>query len=202
MRLKVIEPGHGVMTMKQANITVEAAFVMPIVIYMLFALIYLAFFLHDWCIIQGKVDHVMLKAAITAKYDADSVTGEQVYEDIPEQGILHFLDTSAGENEIKITDHLRQELESNLFLSKLSSVEITKNIFGITISSGFRTDVRLPLFGQLFRQYSYMEISEYSPRHDPAETIRAAEVILNTGSEIKGMDKLKETIEEFLKVNN
>jgi hypothetical protein len=44
---------------------------------------------------------------------------------------------------------------------------------------------------------SHSVISGEYPIHDPAETIRVCDVILDTASQIKGVDELKNKIEGF-----
>lgn len=187
--------------LNQANITVEAAFVFPVIIYLIFALFYLAFYLHDRCVIQGTIDKVLLRAVVAMKHDAEITTGAMDYERIKDQGILGVFDNGSEEQK-KIKGYLHQELVNELFLLRLSSVEVKADQYRITVNIGAETKVKLPLFGQLFERYSYTQIEQSSPVHNPAETIRMAEVILDTGSEIKGVNELKEAVEKFLSRND
>ncbi len=182
----------------KGSITVEAAFVLPIVIMTIFSLIYLSFFLHDKCLIQGTVDEVLHKAAITVKHDADIVSGAVNYEKIGDRGVFYLIFGSSQEEEIKIENYLLLELSKGLFLSEISSARVKADKFTIEITVGMKTNVTLPLFGHLFDSYSYIEIIENNPVHSPAETIRATEVILDTGSIMKGVAELKEKLGEFL----
>jgi hypothetical protein len=184
--------------LQQANITVEAAFVMPIAIYTVFALIYLAFFLHDKCLIQGAVDKVVQKAVISVKHEGDIESGAVYYEEINERGAFYQIFGSTEDEKTKIENFLQKELSKGLFLSKVYSTEVEADNYKITVKVEIETKVSLPVFKHLFEQYSVIKITENSPVHDPADTIRAAEVILETGSEIKGVDEIKEKIEKFL----
>lgn len=188
--------------LNQANITIEAAFVFPVIIYLIFALIYLAFYLHDRCVIQGTADKVLYSAAVAMKHDAEITTGAIDYERIKDQRILGVFDRRPEEQQIKIKGCLQQELVKKLFLLRLSSVEVKADMYRITVNIGAVTKVKLPLFGRLFDRYSYTRIEQSSSVHNPAETIRMAEVILDTGSEIKGVNELKEAVEKFLRRND
>lgn len=187
--------------LNQANITVEAAFIFPVIIYLIFALFYLAFYLHDRCVIQGTTDKVLLRAVVAMKHDAEITTGAIYYERIKDQRILGVFDNGSEEQK-KIKGCLQQELVNELFLLRLSSVEVKADQYRITVIIGAVTKVKLPLFGQLFECYSYTRIEQRNPVHNPAETIRMAEVILDTGSEIKGVNELKEAVKKFLSRND
>ena len=49
--------------MKKASYTVEAAFIMPILLGILFLLMYVMFFLHDRAVLQGNFSYVLCRIA-------------------------------------------------------------------------------------------------------------------------------------------
>lgn len=184
--------------MKDASITVEAAFVMPIVIVTVFALIYLAFYLHDYCRLQGAMDKVLHKAAISVKHEADIKTGKVAYEAINDRGIFYLVFGSTQEDKMQILEYLKQELTGFLFITKINHVVVDVGKLNISMSVEAKASVRLPIFQGLFDRFASISIEEGSSVHNPAETIRFAEVILDTGSEIKGVKELKGKLEKFL----
>jgi hypothetical protein len=186
----------------QGSITVEAAFVMPIVIFTIFALIYLAFFLHDMCKIQGMVDKTLHKAGISAKHEANIVTGEISYENISERGVFYLILGNTEEEENRIQLYLQHELSKGLFLTKISSVIVNLGKFKLTVEVEAETKVALPGIKYLFGPLSYRKITGEYPVHDPVESIRRSEVILDTGSKIKGVEELKEKLESIFNFNN
>ncbi|MHB8129870.1 MAG: TadE family protein [Mobilitalea sp.] len=180
-----------------ANLTVEAAYILPIVIFTIFALIYLAFYLHDRSRIQGMVDKTLHKAGFTVKHEADIATGEISYDRINDRGVFYLAVGSTEMEEKQIQKYLQQELADKLFLSKIKSVKVEVGKFKITITVETNTKVSLPGIKYLFDQFSYTEIEGEYPVHNPTETIRRAEVALETGSKIKGIDELKEKMERI-----
>jgi hypothetical protein len=181
----------------RGSITVEAAFIMPIVIFFVFALIYFAFYLHDICRIQSKIDLVLYKAGITVKHEADIVTGHVDYKKIGSRGVFYLLLGSTNEEEKQVQNYLCQELEEGLFLVKVDKIDVTVEKQKIVVSVETGTQVSLKGIKDLFEPYSKIVRKGEYPVHNPAESIRCMEVILETGSGIKGMDKLKEKFERI-----
>jgi len=179
----------------KGSITVEAAFVMPIVIFTIFALIYLAFYLHDMCRIQGIVDMTLHKVGITVKHEANIVTGDISYEDISERGVFYLILGNTEEEENQIQQYLQQGLSKGLFLTKISSVYVDLGKFKLTAKVEAETKVSLPGVKYLFDPLFSRKVTGEYPVHNPVESIRRAEVILDTGSKIKGMEELKEKLE-------
>lgn len=184
---------------EKGSITVEAAFVMPIVVLTVFALIYLAFYLHDYNKIQGTVDLVIHKAGITVKHDADIATGRMSYEDISDRGVFYLLTGDSQVEEHKIGELLGQELSKGLFITYIINTEVEACKLDIKINVLAKTKIGLPLFQNLLNNLLNINMERTYPVHNPAETIRVCEVILDTGSKIKGVDKLKDVIEKFIK---
>lgn len=182
----------------KGSITVEAAFVMPIVILSIFALIYLSFYLHDNCLIQGTMDLTLHKAGMTVKHEADISTGEVSYERISDRGVFYLLFGETEQEEKLIQTYLEQELSKGLFITKIYGIKVSVTKAKIKISIETNTKVSLPGLSYLFDPFADRAfVGEYTI-HNPTETIRGMEVILETGSSIKGVDKLKEIVEGML----
>lgn len=180
------------------SITVEAAFVMPIIILTIFALIYLTFYLHDICRIQGVVDLTVHKAGLALKHDADVETGEISYEEINERGVFYQLFGDSGAED-EIRGILLKELSKGLFLVKAESIEVKDDKQKVRIS--VITDTELTLLGltHIFQAFPKKTITGEYPVHNPAETVRCTEIILETGSKLKGVDELRNKLNSFIK---
>lgn len=181
-----------------ASITVEAAFVMPLVILTIFALIYLSYYLHDVCKLQNQVDYTLHQAGISLKHETDILTGEIKYEDINDRGVYYLITGDAKSEGKLLQKELEQQLSKGLLFMKVSEVMVDVGKFSLSVSINASCKVTLPIFHELFASISNITIRGDYPIHNPAETIRQCEVILDTASDIKGVDKLKKKIEEFL----
>lgn len=180
----------------KGSITVEAAYVMPIILLTIFALIYLAFYLKDINKIQAVTDITLHKAGLTLKHNSDLVTGRVSYEKINERGILYQLMGDSENNEKAIQKYIKKQISGELFVTKVKEIKVKVNNQELIITVKANTDLSLPMLNKLFKPHSVRIISGKYPIHNPAETIRCTEVILETGSSIKGMDKLKDMIDE------
>lgn len=183
----------------KASLTVEAAFVMPIVFFTIIALMYLAFYLHDRNRIQTVSDLSMQKASMTLKHNADIVTGRVSYQRIGDRGVFYLLSYSSKNADEQIKKYMVKQLSSGLFLLKPEDIEVKCNQWKVSSKIVANSEVPLPIFHGLFQQYSKTVIVSDFSIHNPAESIRCMEVILDTGSKIKGMDELKNSLEKYIK---
>ncbi len=181
----------------KGSITVEAAFVMPIVIFTIIALILLSFYLHDTCRVQGIVDKTLNKAGMCVKHEADIASGDIFYEKMKDRGVFYLIFGTTEHEKEQIEEYLVKELSEGLFLSQIKAITVDAGKTKLTIAVDIDTNITLPFFTSLFMQNKYTKIKGEYPVHDPAETIRRTEVILDTGSSIKGVDKLKEKFEKI-----
>lgn len=182
----------------EGSITVEAAFVMPIVILTIFALIYLSFLLYDQNHIQGGVDKVLHNTCITVKHDVITNTGMVDYEKIDDRGVFYFLTRDTKQDNTNLENYLHQELEEGLFQFEISEIKAEVGAFQINVEVLARSKIKLPFFQGLFRQFTYSKTFASAPIHNPADTIRIAEVILETGSNIKGIEELKNILDSLI----
>lgn len=181
----------------KGSFTIEAVFVLPTVIFTMVFIIYLSFYLHDYCKIQGMADHVLNKAALNIKHKSDIITGEIYYDDI-NKGVFTRLFEGKEKAEGEIEDYLYAELSTGLFATKINEVSISAKITHITIMVKGRFQMPIggvPLLSSFDR---LLKVEADALYHYPGDVVRMSEVILDTGTKIKGFDKLKEIIEELL----
>lgn len=177
------------------SITVEAAFVMPIVILAIFALLYLSLYLHDICRIQSVMDLALNKVGMTVKQESDFKTGRVHYEKIGKRNTFQLFSGIGEEEEKQIESYLQEDISKGLFLMKIKAIDVKADQFKIKINIETNTKVTLPGISGLFRQFDNTVVAGEYPVHNPPETIRCTQVILETGSGIKGVDQVKEKIE-------
>ena len=176
--------------------TVEAALLMPLILFVVFSLIYLAFYLHDISRIQGIVDDALKKASLSFKHDSNFITGETNYANINERGAFYLITGSTKQEEETLQKYLQNKLSRGLFITKISGIQTEANKWRIYIRVNVEISISTRGVMNFFDPIAYKIIDGTCSIHNPAETIRMTEVILNTGQKIKGMDAMKKKLEK------
>ncbi len=181
----------------KASITIEASYILPIVIFAIFSIIYLAFYLHDYCILQNAMDMTVHKASLYANQVSDMEENEIYYEAINSRGVFYQIAGDMSPVKQQILVKLKKELEKGMFLYESISIQVEVNHYSIKISLQAKRKINLPIFGRIFKAMESTAIVTKNSIHRPAETIRGMEVIMSTAAELKGVDELKEKLEKF-----
>lgn len=181
------------------SFTVEATIIIPLIFFLIFALFYIGFYLYDLNRIQGVVDNTLNKAGLMIKNDADLINGDIHYDKIKERPVFSIFSQNTAELEDNIRDHMDTGLNKGLFIMDITHKEVAISGGRIKIKIITKSNISL---GGVFnfinpdRQQTYE--SSYTI-YNSADFIRKAEIVLDTGSKIKGLDKLKEKLEKILK---
>ncbi len=144
------------------------------------------------------MDQTLHMASVSFKHEADLDTGRADYDRIGSRGIFYQLQADRSEAEEKLLVYLKKELSRGLWLTKVKKLQATVHQQVTVITVQTETSVSIPFIKELFSSLSYTEIKGDAIVHDPAETIRLCEVILDTGSRIKGVSELKDKVEKAL----
>lgn len=183
----------------QGSFTVEAALIMPMLFYLMFSLFYLSFYLHDINRIQGYLDKMLNRTSILIKHEADIKSGEIIYSKINQRGILYNIVGKSEVLEDDIRSYITEELSDGLFMMQITDIQVKIEKYRIEAKVKIRT--RMPIKGVLsfFKPRQQKVIEEQVTIHDPADTIRMSEVILDTGSKVKGLEELSNIVETVFK---
>lgn len=176
------------------SFTVEAALIFPIIFFAILTMLYLAFYLHDMCRIHDVMDQTLHRAGMSLKHETDFATGAIHYDEINHRGVLYLPFGSTEEEEIQIEQYLNKELKKGLFLTKIININVAvgKWTIGMTVES--ESKVSLPAAKKYLEPYLHKVIQKKYPIHNPTEVIRISEVVLDTGSKVKGAEKLLDKI--------
>ena len=181
-----------------ANITVEAAFVLPVIIYTIFALIYFAFYLHDISRIESTVNEWVYKAALSIKHPVDLGNAEIRYEDINSRGIFYYLKGQLDIETEALSTLLQEELSGGLFIVEVK--EINTEISPFTVSAKVKTILKISLnpVDNLLVKYSVKSIGTTQSVHNPSEFIRICNLITENTDIANSINKLTERLNSLL----
>lgn len=170
---------------------------MPIIFFSVLSVIYLSFYLYDYNRIQGIADHILQKAILNQKHEANIETGEVAY-DVIGLGTISNIFSNSENKEKDIEYLLYKKLSNELLVTKIMNIDVSVSLLEVEIK--IIGELKIPIKGlayfiSLYREYN---IKAKSSIHNPADTVRISEVILDMGSKFKGYDNLKETISRLI----
>lgn len=178
-----------------AMFTIEALLVMPVVLFSVISVIYISFYLYDYCRIQGVSDLLLHKAALNLKHEADIETGEVFYENMEKKRLSYkAVSDSEKDNMEKL---LMAKLSEGLLAAKITDIEISLNFSKIAVS--VEGEFRVPIKGvaQMLFFKKVFKVTGERQLHNPADTVRISEVVLKLGSRIKGTDEVRKILESI-----
>ncbi len=182
----------------RGNFTVEAALLLPMILFIIYSMVCLSFYLHDRSRMEGILDEVLHKGALTLKHEADIRTGRVEYENIGNRGVFYLLTGDTEQQEKEFKDYLQEISEKGFFLTEITDIQVEVNKLTIKITLEGEFEVPLKGIREFFHPDSKITVEAERSIHDPAEFIRISEVVLDTGSKIKGFEELKGRIDKIL----
>lgn len=181
------------------SFTIEAVFVVPIVLFTIVSIIYISFYLHDYNRMRGMTDRTLHRASFYVKHEFDIEKGKIHYEEIKDQGIIcQVFDKSSDTNEDEIETYLMKKLSDGLFATRITDIEVKLDKLKTSIKVTGEFQIPIKGLSKVFFSNKALIIDVSASNHNPAEAVRISEVVLDTGSKIKGIDKLKEKIQTLL----
>lgn len=179
--------------------TVEATFVMTIVIFVIFALIYLTFYLADKSKLQNMLDLTTVKVNEMLKENGNMESGEVSYSNISNKSWIRNLLGDYSAQEQVGENYLKSKLEHGLILAKINSVSMKITHTKIEAKIEVMMDIPLLHARQYFTKESLTaKLSSKASIHNPAEFIRLSDCVLSSTKKIKGADKVIETLKGLI----
>ena len=180
----------------RASFTVEAAIVVPIVTVVIFFILYMSFYLHDRAKIQATLHEIITDGTLLIQYGINPdgyVTNEE------REILYHYFDDK--ESEIEVIEKLIQEaFEKKLFIANIDDVSITNNIGELIILGNLVYETPISGFMSSFSKQSIsIPIKIKGTIFKREEITRVADVVLNTGENIKGV---KAAIDKLAQLRN
>lgn len=176
----------------EGSFTLEAVFIVPIVLFILFAVIDMSFYLHDQCVLHSVSDQLVFELC----HVREKETGrkEVIYEDAQEQSSVLGLSLSREEKQ-RVNEVLRESLKQRLFISQYSGCEITILFHRLTLISIANARIPMPFLKMLLPGQE-IKVCSSGSIHDPAMTVRYEKMIYEEFERTKISTKLQELIEK------
>lgn len=133
----------------KGSFTVEAAFIFPSVLFIIIALIYMGFYMHDKAKINSDINETLLKGKNLVLYEADINTGLIDYDAYLNRGILYSLEGNMEDYKTEISDYINKSLDNGLFIASINQVEV--NVTYSSLSVEINASMKFP----------FLEIKKY-----------------------------------------
>lgn len=155
--------------------TVEAVFVIPIVIFVIFALMYLTFYLHD----RVRVETIMEKALGKSDFlvlQRGNISGNSCnYEEINEEKNWGYFQGSYEKQEEEIKEYLEGELNKGFFLLDIKDMDCEIDGFAVKIKIEMRETISLNPVKSFWGEEDVFKLERERILHSPEEILRIFE---------------------------
>lgn len=182
----------------KGSYTLEAAILIPLILYLITALLYTCFLLHDKGVIEGIVHITVLNGEKTAFKNADSVTGKIDYDRYIEEGIFHLL-YDRTEETASMKKLLENDLTEGVIFADISGVmvEIGKKDITVNVSCEFSMPIKgvWEFFQRGGTQFTYTEKKDFDSNE---EFIRLFQIGMDTGKELPGADSILKILQSSI----
>lgn len=129
----------------RGSYTIEAALIFPFILFIITALIYLGFYLHDQNKLEIVINETLLRGRNLIRNEANMETGGIDYEEYYKRGIFYSLQDNLFEKQQKIYKYLIAQLNNGFFLADPYSVNVT--VSHTELSIDIKADMVLPFIG-------------------------------------------------------
>lgn len=180
-----------------ASFTVEAAFIFPIIIFLIVALIQIGFYLHDRIVIEALLHQTVNQAVVQQRNGTSFAEGTLNFQVIAQTGIVdrYFLRTE--ETQALIDDYIITHSD-NLLMCELRNLQVEVSLTRILVKC--ELSAVKPLLGIPLKISATLMTTEFNIEetvYRPEEISRMAAAIMITAKKVPGVE---ETLKKFSKI--
>ncbi|HEX3077102.1 MAG TPA: hypothetical protein VHQ24_09590 [Lachnospiraceae bacterium] len=184
---------------REASYTLEAAFVVPIVFFIVIFFLNYSFYSYDRSKLQSELNDIMRKASAYMAYEVDLYLNEVIDYKLAERNFLSvwFEDRSLKEQVLK--EYIKNRLASKYYITSVESITVETTPTKVRVAG--IANMRFPVlwFATGAKDYSFevdfsQEVSMF-PREEKARIMTA---VIELGTNIKGVDKLLSAVSKFI----
>ena len=182
-----------------ASYTVEAALIMPIIIFVIMALIYMSFYMHDKSKIQAILNATMIQASQMVKHEYIIDNKEIDYIHLDDRGIYFPVVGNLEVEKNKMIESLEKQLDKGLFIANIDDVVIDITHTKVAIKVEAIMNISFLRIKEYFRgSGTKITISSVGRIHYPAEFVRRLDVIEGTLEDVEGYDQIMKKLQDIL----
>lgn len=182
----------------KGSITVEAVFLIPILLFVILAFMYMGLYFYDQIYIETAAQNLALEEEQRIRYTVDE-TGKIKYNQESVKGLEKLLNNTSYEENF-VDQKLKEIMNKSLFLGELktTSIEIKTEKIKIQVVSVISSltkaiGVYLPKTNRVSKHVIKMTV------HNPEEFVRGYTAVAEIVEESNGGGKIKATLQKLLK---
>jgi hypothetical protein len=190
---------------KQGSFTIEASFIMPLVIFVIITLVYIGFYLHDMTYLQGLANEGALKGAKALTYpERDLEIGRIEYSSMLDRFLYwRFMN---HHNTEYLESYIKNQIGQNVFQVNTQKThvetEVEKNLLHtyvkVSIRAPFETPFRFVPMLMNRGEGLYIQVHSKAQMPDASEFIRNIQLMDQMAEEITILQKPKQKYEEIM----
>ena len=158
-----------------ASMTVEASFVIPMVIFVIFALMYQAFHLHDRVRMETVMERALGKGDFLVSQRGGEKGSSYEYENINEKGNWGYFQSDYKELEEEVGNYLKEELERGFYTFQIERCICKIDGFTLQIKIIMRKTISFHPIKNFLGEASYVILERKRVLHSPEELLRVRE---------------------------
>ena len=182
----------------KGSYTIEAALIFPFILYIIFALIYLGFYLHDY----GKVKTIIYESQIRGKglvrNEANIVSGSIPYQECINRTIFYPVHNDFELKEKQISNYIDSKSRNILLISEIKDINVDVELFNIKTKVLLKMNFPIKTIERLFLGDEEITIECKEKIHNPTDFIRGYEVASNIGKKIDIVNQLVSQIKKII----
>lgn len=183
----------------KGSYTVEAALILPIILYIIIGLLYLGFYLHDKVKIQSAINDTSTRGRELIQYEADLETGLIDYDYSQNRSLLYSYFTDFTEKEYKINTYLVEQLNRGLFITKVDSVVLSASSNKIHVLVNGHMNIPFREVKQFFTDKGLTFSNENTMEiHNTVEFIRIFDVFSGVAEKVKFIDEILQKLQKLI----
>lgn len=177
------------------SLTVEAAFIVPLVSFLIILIIYFNFYLHDRAKVEASLDSLVAEGGNLIKY---GISSEGNILDLNRSILFFYIDDKSDEKSM-IESAVNAEFSKGLFIGKVEEINVTTGMTTLQISANLVFDLPMDRVFRFFNINSFtVPIKVESSVFPREETTRILDVSIRTAEGIKGVKSAIDKIVDLL----
>lgn len=184
----------------RASYTVEAALILPMVIFVIMALIYMSFYMHDKMKIQAIINSNILQGGLMVKHEWNTDNNETDYINIDNRGIYYPVIGETEDEVHKIKENLKNELSGKLYIAEIRDIVVEADHLKLSIKIEAVMNISILRVKDFFTgNGTHLMLSGNGRIHYPAEFVRQIDMVEEMINDRDGYGKVLEKLGAFLK---